>query len=122
MPTRPIIVVEDDPFTRLIPIILDPDSSDDRRAAFADFMAHDEPNFEGWLERVRERAKELHPAEVRLVLSEQEMRANLGDCDVLIVESFQVTGADIAAAPRLDVVQKFGTSVRNIDGGDRAHP
>jgi phosphoglycerate dehydrogenase-like enzyme len=57
----------------------------------------------------------LHPAEVRLVLSEQEMRANLGDCDVLVVESFQVTRADIAAAPRLEVVQKFGTGVRNID-------
>lgn len=115
VPNRPIIVVEDDPFTRLIPIILDPDSIDDRRSAFADFMAHDEPDFGGWLDRLRARAKQLHPAEVRLVLSEQEMRANLGDCEVLVVESFRVTRADIAAAPRLEVLQKFGAGVRNID-------
>ena len=115
MSNRPIIVVEDDPFTRLIPIILDPDLSDDRRSAFADFMAHDEPDFDGWLERLRARAKELHPAGVRLVLSEQEMRANLGACEVLVVQLFRVTRADVAAAPRLEVIQKFGAGVRNID-------
>ena len=38
MPARPIIVVEDDPFTRLIPLVLDPDASEERRTAFADFM------------------------------------------------------------------------------------
>ena len=43
MSARPVIVIEDDPFTRLIPIVLDPQSSDARRLAFADFMAHDEP-------------------------------------------------------------------------------
>ena len=53
MPSRPVIVVEDDPFTRLIPIVLDPASSEERRAAFADFMAHDEPDFDGWVMRVR---------------------------------------------------------------------
>ena len=46
MPNLPVIVVEDDPFTRLIPIVLDPASSEERRAAFADFMAHDEPDFD----------------------------------------------------------------------------
>jgi hypothetical protein len=50
---RPIIVVEDDPFTRLIPIVLDPSSSEERRAACADFMAHDQPDFDGWVNRVR---------------------------------------------------------------------
>jgi phosphoglycerate dehydrogenase-like enzyme len=113
--SRPVIVVEDDPFTRLIPIILDPASPDERRAAFADFMAHDEPDFDGWLERVRQRAGALRPATVSLVFSEQEMRASLSESHVLVVESFRVTGADIATAPRLAVLQKFGTVLRNID-------
>ncbi len=37
MPGRPVIVVEDDPFTRLIQIVLDPQTSEERRAAFADW-------------------------------------------------------------------------------------
>jgi hypothetical protein len=53
---RPVIVVEDDPFTRLIQIVLDPDTGEERRSAFADFMSHDEPDFQGWIERLRERA------------------------------------------------------------------
>jgi hypothetical protein len=49
----PVIVVEDDPFTRLIPLVLDPNASEERRSAFADFMSTDEPDFAGWCERVR---------------------------------------------------------------------
>ena len=45
MPSPPVIVVEDDPFTRLIPLVLDPNASEERRAAFADFMSTDEPDF-----------------------------------------------------------------------------
>lgn len=115
MPARPVIVVEDDPFTRLIPIVLDPDSPDERRRAFADFMAHDEPDFDGWAGRLRTRAGSFYPAEVRLVTSEDEMRANLKDCRALVVESLQVTRDDIAAAPQLAVIQKFGVTLRNID-------
>jgi len=112
---RSVLVVEDDPFTRLIPIVLDPTSSEERRAAFADFMAHDEPDFDGWVKRVRAGAGSLYPAEVRLVTSIAEMRANLPDGDALVVESFQVGRDDLAAAPKLKVVQKFGAILRNID-------
>jgi len=112
---RPVIVVEDDPFTRLIAIVLDPNSSAERRAAFADFMRHDEPDFDGWAARVRQSASRIYPADVRLVTSEAEMRAHLADADALVVESFQVTASDIAAAPRLKALQKFGTITRNID-------
>ena len=56
MPRLPVIVVEDDPFTRLIPLVLDPNASEERRAAFADFMSTDEPDFAGWCERVRQAA------------------------------------------------------------------
>lgn len=111
----PVIVVEDDPFTRLIPIALDPASSEQRRAAFADFMATDEPDFNGWVERVRAGAASLFPAEVRMVRSQDEMRAKLTDCQALVVEALQVGRAELAAAARLKVVQKFGTDLRNID-------
>ena len=69
MPDLPIIVVEDDPFTRLIPLVLDPNAGDERRAAFADFMSTDEPDFAGWCARVRKASAALYPAEVRLVTS-----------------------------------------------------
>jgi phosphoglycerate dehydrogenase-like enzyme len=115
VPALPIIVVEDDPFTRLIPLVLDPNADEERRAAFADFMSTDEPDFAGWCARVRAGASRLHPAEVRMVASEDEMRAALKDAVALVVESFRVGRAELAAAPHLKVVQKFGTGLRNID-------
>src|SRR6476660_9865691 len=54
VPTLPVIVVEDDPFTRLVGIVLDPETSHERVEAFADFMSPDEPDFAGWIARVRE--------------------------------------------------------------------
>jgi phosphoglycerate dehydrogenase-like enzyme len=115
VPTLPVIVVEDDPFTRLIPLVLDPNASEERRAAFADFMSTDEPDFPGWCVRVRSASRSLYPAEIRMVTSEDEMRANLKDCGALVVESFRVTADDLATAPKLKVLQKFGTGLRNID-------
>jgi len=111
----PVIVVEDDPFTRLIPIVLDPKSPDAHRAAFADFMAHDEPDFDGWIKRVRDGSPGLYPADVRMVASQEEMRAALKDAGALVVESLNVGPDDLAAAPALKVVQKFGIGLRNID-------
>ena len=111
----PVIMVEDDPFTRLIPIVLDPASSEERRAAFADFMAPDEPDFDGWVRRVRAGASGLYPAEVRMVASQDELRAKLADCQALVVEALPVARDDLAVADRLKVVQKFGTGLRNID-------
>ena len=115
MPPLPVIVVEDDPFTRLIPLVLDPKASAERREAFADFMSTDEPDFAGWCGRVRQGSPGLYPAEVRMVTSEAAMRANLENCVALVVESFRVGPDDIAAAPKLKVVQKFGVGLRNID-------
>ena len=115
MADLPVIVVEDDPFTRLIPLVLDPKASEERRAAFADVRSTDEPTFVGWCARVRKGSAALYPAEVRLVTSEEEMRANLTVCAALVVESFRVTRDDLAAAPKLKVLQKFGSGLRNID-------
>lgn len=46
--TAPILVVEDDPFPRLLQVILDPAAPAARVAAFSDFFAHDLPDFTGW--------------------------------------------------------------------------
>ena len=112
--TPAVIAVEDDPFTRLIPIVLDPTSSAERSAAFADFMAHD-ADFPGWVERVRASAASLYPADVRLVASETELRASLKEASAVVVESFRIGRDELAAAPKLELVQKFGTGLRNID-------
>ena len=113
----PLIVVEDDPFTRLIQIALDPATPAERVKGFADFMAHDEPDFAGWIARVRKGAANIFPAEVRLVDSEDAMRANLTDAVAVVTESLRVGADDLAAGHKLQVVQKFGTGLRNIDTG-----
>jgi phosphoglycerate dehydrogenase-like enzyme len=115
VPTRPVIVVEDDPFTRLIQIVLDPDTPPERHVAFADFMAHDEPDFAGWCERVRWQAATIVPAEVRMVESPAEMLAALPGAHSVVVESLAIGREQLAAATNLKVVQKFGTVLRNID-------
>src|SRR5438876_7872546 len=86
MPSNPpIVVVEDDPWTRLIGVVLDPATSEERYAAFADFMSPDEPDFAGWCGKLRARAGGLYPSEVRLVSSQEELRANLPPTCALVV-------------------------------------
>jgi phosphoglycerate dehydrogenase-like enzyme len=111
----PVLVVENDVFLRLLAVVLDPASSAERRAAFADYFAHDEPNFEGYCARLRARAAPLNPSQVRLVDTPRELRDNFAEADALVLESLPVTAADFAAAPRLKVVQKYGTIARHID-------
>ena len=111
----PVLVVEDDPFLRIVQLVLDPDASAERFAAFADFFAHDEPDFAGWRDRLRQRVGQLFPAQVRLVATQDELAANLADARALIVEGLAVGAEEIAAAPHLKVIQKFGTDLRRID-------
>ncbi len=111
----PVLVVEDDRFLRIVEVALDPRASPERCAAFADFFAHDEPDFAGWCARVRQRAHSIYPAEVRLVDTQQAMRDNLASADALIVEALAVGAEELAMAPRLKAVQKFGVDLRRID-------
>src|SRR5438093_120099 len=111
----PIVVVEDDPWTRLIGVVLDPTTSAERRAAFADFMSPDEPDFAGWCDALRARAGALYPSEVRLVPSHTELRLNLACACALVVESFAVGAEELRRAPQLKVVHKYGGVLRNID-------
>src|SRR5262249_26638050 len=112
---RPLVVVEDDRFLRLVGVVLDPEASAERTAAYADFFAHDEPDFAGWCKRVRGAAAALYPARVRMVETAEAMRAELADCRALVVEALPIGRAELAAAPALKAVQKYGTNKRNID-------
>ena len=113
---RPIVVVEDDPFLRLIQVILDPLTPRERVAAFAHFMAHDEPDFIGWCERLRAQVGALYPAEVRLFDSEEELLARLPGAQIVVVESTGIGAKAIsAAAGTLVIVQKYGTITTGID-------
>lgn len=113
---RPVIVVEDDPFLRLIQVILDPSAPPERLDAFSHFMSHDEPDFSGWCERLRSRIPNLYPAEVRLVQNEEDLVSNLVGAQVVVVEKFGIGEREIAAgAGTLRIVQKYGTLTSRID-------
>ncbi len=112
---RPSLVVENDPFLRLLGVVLDLDTDPGRIAAFADFFAHDLPDFDGWLRQLRGRLPRLHPARVTLVDDADELRAAITGADVAVVESLRIGEAELAAAPRLRAVQKYGAIAGNID-------
>jgi len=83
--------------------------------AVADWYRFDEPDFEGWLTRVRQRVPGLFPATVVFAKDEADMVAKIGDADALVVEGFAVGEAELAGAKRLRIVQKFGGLAGNID-------
>ncbi len=109
------LVVEDDPFLRLLGVILDPATGAERITAFADFFAHDLPDFDGWLQQLRRRLPRLFPAEVVLVDSADALRGALDSADFAVVESLPIGVDELAAAPKLKAVQKYGTITGNID-------
>jgi phosphoglycerate dehydrogenase-like enzyme len=114
--SRPVIVVEDDPFLRLIQVILDPATPAARVAAFSEFFAHELADFTGWFERLRARIGSLYPCEVRLVSDEAALLASLPGAEVVVVETLAIGGREIAAAGgALKIVQKYGTVTSGID-------
>jgi phosphoglycerate dehydrogenase-like enzyme len=115
VPAEGPLVVEDDRFLRVVGIVLDPDTSRERTAAYADFFAHDEPDFTGYCQRVRARVGELFPREVRLVETQDELRAALPGSCALVVESLRVGRDELVAGGALRIVHKFGFKPRNID-------
>ena len=115
MPAQNVLVVEDDRFLRVVGIVLDPQTPSERHAAYADFFAHDEPDFDGYCRRLRARVGGLFPCRVRLVETQEQMRAALPGSAALVVESLAVGAAELALGSRLRVVQKYGLKPRNID-------
>lgn len=112
----PIIVVEDDPFPRLIQVVLDPDTPAARVAAFSHFFAHEQPDLPGWCESLRARLGHLYPAQVRLVGDQAALLAALPGARIAVTESLRIGEQEIAAAGgTLRLVQKYGTVLSNMD-------
>jgi phosphoglycerate dehydrogenase-like enzyme len=109
------IVVEEDKFLRLLPVIFDPATPDEHQQAIADFFALDEPDFAGWCRRLRERMPDIVPAEIVFATDQADLSDKLAEADGAIVESLVIGEAELAAAPRLAIVQKFGALTHNID-------
>ena len=97
---KPILVVEDDVWTRLIGVVLDPTTSHERRAAFADFISPDLPDFRGWCDKVKTAAKSLDPSDVRLVGSQDELQRHIEAADAVVVESLTIGPQELARAAR----------------------
>jgi phosphoglycerate dehydrogenase-like enzyme len=110
----PIIVVEDDVWTRLLGVVLDPSTSEERWTAFADFMSPDLPDFRTWCEKLRMAAPAIYPSDVKLV-SSVDLHHHLASADAIVTESLKISEEELALAPRLKVVHKYGIVLRNID-------
>lgn len=117
MPSPKIkFVVENDSFLRLIQVVLDPNGPKERIDAFAHFCKHDTPDFQGWCEKIRAQARNIYPADVRLVDNQEELRAHLASATVAVVEELSVGAKEItSASTSLKFVQKYGFTTRNID-------
>ena len=111
----PRIVVEDDHFTRTLEVILNPDCDPQKWTAFADFFAHDLPDFDGWVAQLRRRCPAIFPAEVVYVETTEQLQGELPTADAVITESLPIRESELILAPRLKVVQKYGFVLRNID-------
>lgn len=115
MMAKPLLVVENDAFTRMLQAFLDDQDQPQRTAAIADFLAHDIPDYPAWLREARAQAPGLYPAQVRLVSTQDELHAALPGAHGVVTESLVVGAAELALADQLKVVHKYGTVLRNID-------
>ncbi len=111
----PNIIAEEDRVLRLVNVVLDPATSPELVAAFGDYVAHDVPGFADWCTQLRRELPRLHPSRVQVADSQQALQAGLADAEVAFVESLVIGEAELALAPRLRVIQQFGTQVDNID-------
>lgn len=109
------IVIQDDVVIRAFQVLLDPDTDPERQAAFADYYSVGVDDFEGWRASVRERFSNVYPATVVTASSQQEFDEALADADGAVVESLQFGPDQLARAPGVRMIHKFGTDTRNID-------
>jgi glyoxylate reductase len=114
VPDRPLIVIEDDRFLRMLQVMLDPDTPAERYAAFKDFFAH-EANLDDYCKQVRATIPALFPARVQLVETQEELHAALPDASGVAVEALTLGRAELAAAPKLKFAQKYGLTPAPID-------
>jgi phosphoglycerate dehydrogenase-like enzyme len=113
--TRPTILIEEDHFLKIVPVILDPATPRAHQQAVVDFFAHDVPDFLGWCAQLRARIPGLYPARVTWAASQTDLAVKLVDADAVIVESLVIDRAALDGAKRLKVAHKFGALASNID-------
>lgn len=110
------ILIENDHFLKIVPVMLDPRTSEEHVRAVADFFAHDVPDFLGWCERFRrDEIPGLYPAEVEFAADQADFDAKIEGADAVVVESFKVTRETLARAKRLRAVQRYGAASTGID-------
>ena len=97
----PRIVIEEDHFLKIVPVVLDPATPAVHQRAVAEFFAHDEPDFPGWCRRLQQRLPGLYPADVVFAEDQAELAVKIAEADGVIVESLVVdqgpTGATTPA-------------------------
>jgi phosphoglycerate dehydrogenase-like enzyme len=112
---RPTILIEEDHFLKIVPVILDPGTPSVHQQAVADFFAHDVPDFPGWCAQLRARMPGLYPARVIWATSQADLVAKLAEADGVIVESLVIDRAALGDAKHLKIAHKFGAIASNID-------
>ncbi len=112
---EPTILVEEDHFLKIVPVILDPATPPAHQQAVVDFFAHDVPDFLGWCADLRTRLPGLYPARVTWAARQPDLVARIADADGVIVESLVIDRAALHGARRLKVAHKFGALASNID-------
>jgi phosphoglycerate dehydrogenase-like enzyme len=114
VPETPLLVVEEDRFLRMLQVVLDPNTPAERYAAFKDFFAH-EANLDDYCARVRAKIPGLFPARVKMVETQEELRAALPDARGVAVEALTIGRDELTAAPKLRFAQKYGLAPAPID-------
>ena len=76
----PTLLIEEDHFLKIVPVILDPDIPDAHRRAVADFFAHDVPDFLGWCDDLRARMPGLYPTRVVWADDQADFLALASNC------------------------------------------
>ena len=109
------IVIEEDHFLKIVPVVLDRATPEPHRRAVALFFGHDEPDFLAWCESLQQRLVGLYPAEVVFAADEADLAEKIAEADGVVVESIPIGEAVLNRARRLAIVQKFGTITTNID-------
>jgi hypothetical protein len=94
----PTLLLEEDHFLKIVPVILDPDTPPAHQRAVADFFAHDVPDFPGWCARLRARIPGLYPAKVVWAQDQAGLLGRLRDADGVIVESLLIDRAALEDA------------------------
>src|SRR5215467_820342 len=112
--TGPMILIEEDHFLKIVPVILDPATPPAHQQAVVDFFAHDVPDFLSWCAQLRARISGLYPARVVWAASQTDLVAKLAEADGVIVESLVIDRAALHGAKRLKIAHKFGALASNI--------